>query len=59
MDNDLRKELIAKSPICFSGLKKLNTCAGIFLFTQGIIMFALGFLLTWKGTYILFILNLK
>ncbi len=31
MDNELRRELIAKSPISFLGLKKLNAGAGIFL----------------------------
>jgi hypothetical protein len=34
MDNELRRELIAKSPITFSGLRKLNIGAGVFLGIQ-------------------------
>ena len=59
MDNDLRRELISKSSISFSSLKKLNASAGIFLFAQGIVMLALGFLLTWKRDIYTFYLKFK
>jgi uncharacterized membrane protein len=59
MDNDLRRELISKSPISFSGLKRLNAGAGIFLLVQGIIMVGLGFLLTWKRDLYTFYLKFK
>ncbi|MBZ2165937.1 heliorhodopsin HeR [Methanobacterium spitsbergense] len=59
MDNDLRREVISKSPISFSSLKKLNTGAGIFLFAQGIVMLALGFLLTWNRDIYTFYLKFK
>ena len=59
LDNDLRRELISKSHISFSGLKKLNTGAGIFLLAQGIVMLALGFLLTWKRDIYTFYLKFK
>ena len=59
MDNDLRRELISKSPISYSGLKKLNAGAGIFLFVQGILMLALGFLLTWNRDIYTFYLKFK
>lgn len=59
MDNELRRELIAKSPISFSGLKKLNTGAGIFLFVQGILMVALGYLLNWNRDIYTFYLKFK
>lgn len=47
MDNEQRREIIAKSPITFEGLRKLNIGAGALHFIQGIIMLALGFWLTW------------
>lgn len=59
MDNELRRELISKSPISFSGLKKLNAGAGIFLFVQGIVMVALGYLLTWNRDIYTFYLKFK
>jgi Heliorhodopsin len=59
MDNDLRRELIAKSPISFSGLRKLNIGAGVFLGVQGILMIALGLLLTWKREIYTFYLKFK
>ena len=59
MDNDLRRQIISKSPISFSGLKKLNAGAGIFLLVQGIIMVALGFLLTWKRELYTFYLKFQ
>jgi len=43
-----RQEIIAKSPISFSYLKKFNLGAGILHLSQGIIMLALGTLLTWE-----------
>ena len=59
LDNDLRRELISKSTISFSGLKKLNAGAGLFLLIQGIIMVGLGFLLTWKRDLYTFYLKFK
>lgn len=59
MDNELRRELIAKSPITFEGLKKLNIGAGVFLGIQGILMIALGLLLTWKRELYTFYLKFK
>jgi Heliorhodopsin len=59
MDNELRRELIAKSPITFSGLRKLNIGAGVFLGIQGILMIALGLLLTWKRDIYTFYLKFK
>lgn len=59
MDNELRRELISKSPITFSGLKKLNIGAGIFLGIQGIIMLFLGYLLTWNRDIYTFYLKFK
>lgn len=59
LDNELRRELISKSPISFSGLKKLNAGAGIFLFVQGIVMVALGYLLTWNRDIYTFYLKFK
>jgi len=59
LDNDLRRQIISKSPIIFSGLKKLNAGAGIFLLVQGIIMVGLGFLLTWKRELYTFYLKFK
>lgn len=59
LDNDLRRQIISKSTISFSGLKKLNAGAGIFLLIQGIIMIALGFLLTWKRELYTFYLKFQ
>lgn len=59
LDNDLRRELITKSPISFSSLKKLNIGAGIFLLVQGIIMLVLGYLLTWNKDIYTFYLKFK
>ncbi len=59
MDNDLRREIISKSPISFSGLRKLNMGAGIFLGLQGILMIILGFLLTWQRDIYTFYLKFK
>jgi len=59
LDNELRRELISKSPISFRGLKKLNAGAGIFLLVQGIVMVALGYLLTWNRDIYTFYLKFK
>ncbi|MGF7117352.1 heliorhodopsin HeR [Methanobacterium oryzae] len=59
MDNEIRRQLIAKSPITFSGLKKLNIGAGIFLGIQGIIMIILGYLLDWNRDIYTFYLKFK
>ena len=59
MDNDLRRDSITNSPISFSGLKKLNASAGVFLFVQGIVMIALGYLLTWNRDIYTFYLKFK
>ena len=59
MDNELRRELIEKSPISFSGLKKLSIGAGIFLGIQGIIMIIIGYLLEWNQDIYTFYINFK
>ena len=59
MDNDLRREIIETSPISFSGLRKLNIGAGIFLGIQGILMVALGLMLDWKQELYTFYLKFK
>jgi len=59
MDNELRRELIAKSPITYAGLRKLNIGAGILHLVQGIIMLGLGFLLTWDRALYTFYLKFK
>jgi uncharacterized membrane protein len=59
LDNELRRELIAKSPINYSGLRKLNIGAGIFLFLQGIVMLVLGYLLDWNRDIYTFYLKFK
>lgn len=59
MDNELRRELIAKSPISYSGLRKLNIGAGIFLLAQGILMLVLGYLLEWNRDIYTFYLKFK
>jgi Heliorhodopsin len=59
MDNDMRREIIAKSPISFSGLRRLNIGAGIFLGIQGILMIILGYLLTWERDIYTFYLKFK
>ena len=43
-----RQEIIAKSPITFSYLKRFNIAAGILHLIQGILMLALGTLLEWE-----------
>jgi hypothetical protein len=51
MNHTEREEIIAKSPISFSYLKKFNIAAGILQLISGLAMLALTFLLNWpKGT---------
>jgi hypothetical protein len=51
MDYKERQELIARSPISFSYLKRFNIGAGLLQFINGIVILALTFLLSWpKGT---------
>jgi hypothetical protein len=42
-----RQEIIASSPISFPYLKRFNAAAGVLHLIQGILMLALGVLLTW------------
>jgi hypothetical protein len=53
-----RQEIIAKSPISYSYLKKFNLAAGILHLSQGIIMLVLGTLLTWNRAIYTFYLKL-
>jgi hypothetical protein len=57
MDNELRREIIAKSPITLEGLRKLNIAAGSLHLIQGIIMLALGLWLTWTQNIYTFYLK--
>uniref|UniRef100_A0A7C3EVJ6 Heliorhodopsin HeR n=1 Tax=Candidatus Methanomethylicus mesodigestus TaxID=1867258 RepID=A0A7C3EVJ6_9CREN len=59
MDNELRRELIAKSPISYEGLRKLNIGAGALHFMQGIMMLGLGLLITWDRDIYTFYLKFK
>lgn len=59
MDNDKRREIIAKSPITFEGLRKLNIGAGSLHLIQGLIMIALGLWLTWTQNIYTFYLKFK
>jgi hypothetical protein len=59
MDNDLRREIIAKSPITMSGLRKLNIGAGILHLIQGVAMLSLGLLITWDREIYTFYLKFK
>ena len=43
-----RQEIIAKSPISFSYLKRINIAAGILHLITGILMLSLGVLLEWN-----------
>ena len=54
-----RQEIIAKSPITSSYLKKFNLGAGILHLSQGILMLALGTLLTWERDIYTFYLKLE
>lgn len=59
MDNDERREIISKSPISFEGLRKLNMGAGSLHLIQGILMIALGILLTWNRDIYTFYLKFQ
>ena len=59
MDNDLRREIIAKSPISISGLRKLNIGAGILHLIQGVIMLGLGLTFTWHREIYTFYIKFK
>lgn len=59
MDNEQRREIIAKSPITYPGLRKLNIGAGILHLAQGLIMLGLGVLLTWERDIYTFYLKFK
>jgi hypothetical protein len=48
MNTAERQEIIAKSPISFSYLKRFNTAAGILHLIQGILMLGLGTMLEWE-----------
>ena len=45
-----RQEIIAKSPISFSYLKRFNIAAGILHLIQGLLMLSLGTQLEWERT---------
>ena len=53
-----RQVIIARSPISFGYLKRFNAAAGILHLVQGIIMLALGFLLSWSRDIYTFYLKL-
>jgi hypothetical protein len=53
-----RQEIIAKSPISFGYLRRFNIGAGILHLSQGILMLALGTLLTWEREIYTFYLKL-
>jgi len=59
MDNDLRRELISKSPITMESLRKLNIGAGALHLVQGVLMLALGTLLTWERDIYTFYLKFE
>jgi hypothetical protein len=59
MDNELRRELIAKSSITFKGLRKLNIGAGALHLIQGLLMIGLGLWLTWTQDIYTFYLKFK
>jgi len=59
MDNELRREIIQKSPISFKGLRKLNIAAGSLHLIQGILMLILGVWLEWTQELYTFYLNFE
>jgi hypothetical protein len=52
-----RQKIIAKSPISFSYLKRFNLGAGILHLSQGVLMLALGTLISWERTIYTFYLK--
>ncbi|MGL6298297.1 MAG: heliorhodopsin HeR [Methanobacteriaceae archaeon] len=59
MDNNLRRELISKSPISFEGLRKMNIGAGILHLVQGIMLVILGLYLDWSREIYTFYINFQ
>jgi hypothetical protein len=58
MDYKKRQEIIAGSPISFAYLKRFNIAAGVLHLIQGILMLALGLLLTWSRDVYTFYLKI-
>ncbi|MEW6011261.1 MAG: hypothetical protein CIT03_01770 [Methanobacterium sp.] len=59
MDNELRRELIEKSPITFKGLRKLNIGAGVLHLIQGLLLVGLGIWLEWSREIYTFYINFE
>lgn len=59
MNSEERQEIIAKSPISSSYLKRFNLGAGILHLSQGILMLALGTLISWDRTIYTFYLKFE
>jgi hypothetical protein len=57
MDYKERQEIISKSPISYSYLKRINIAAGILHLIQGLIMLSLGLLISWTRDIYTFYLN--
>ena len=57
MNRKERLEKIAKSPISFSYLKRINIAAGILHLIQGVLMLSLGLLISWTRDIYTFYLN--
>jgi hypothetical protein len=58
MDYKKRQEIIAGSPISFAYLKRFNIAAGVLHLIQGVLMLALGLLLTWSRDVYTFYLKI-
>ncbi|MCW4044919.1 MAG: heliorhodopsin HeR [Candidatus Bathyarchaeota archaeon] len=58
MDSKERQEIIARSPISFSYLRRFNIGAGILHLIQGLLMLSLGLLLEWNQPIYTFYLKL-
>ena len=59
MDNEMRRELISKSPVSMESLRKLNIGAGVLHLVQGILMVVLGALITWERDIYTFYLKFE
>jgi hypothetical protein len=57
MDNRQRLDMIAKSPISFASLKRLNIYAGILHLISGLLILGLSLLLTWNRDIYTFYLH--
>ena len=57
MNFEERREIIAKSPISYGYLKRFNLGAGVLHLLQGILMIALGTLISWERTIYTFYLD--